>query len=618
MSITMKRVCAWMLTVVMLLSMMPTGVFAADLGEGQQDAYTQTQENSLETVVIPESSEETAGTTDTVDAEKPADEAGTPPADSTPAAGSEAPSDTMESYAPEKKSSEADVAHADAPAAQQEDVPAAQPEEIPEVEINREYTVDFYPDDGLTVRLVVPEKQNIHVVTYGNIDLSLVIDDERYEDDEFEPVRLRSLEDNAWTFEKGSYLLTFASLSEVADTVVLRFMDDETAEWFFAPMKETEEEKAPAAPAPARAGADGDFNSFLNGLLSGAGQTEEPDINVTNSVPAIDETVPEETDEEETFETFSTEEDINNDIDEDLILNSTSENTESVENSPIDNIDVTDETVPETAPTAEAGDAQLVNTEPEQKEEPRQENVVLPTPLNGPFFYTFNNNTATLSDILAANSIVLPCNMINCWVSDVESVSFAKAVQGDVLADCSFTANRAFDNVILTVVLADGQQFTVSLNNPAPVVTEPEAAAQPMLNASAPAEQTEEIVKDEADTDTVETVGETAEDQIKEVDETVTEEEIEEEIDKEEADAAEIEEPVELTVASTYELQTGSFSYTFKNSAPATLGEILNANGIALPANVGACWTGDMGKISMPAAPAFRSPSPSPTRMLLL
>ena len=425
MSITMKRLCAWMLTVVMLLSMMPTGVFAADLGEGQQDAYTQMQENSLETVVIPESSEETAGTTDTVDAEKPADEAGTPPADQTPAAGSEAPSDTMESYATEKKSSEADVAHADAPAAQQEDVPAAQPEEIPEVEINREYTVDFYPDDGLTVRLVVPEKQNIHVVTYGNIDLSLVIDDERYEDDEFEPVRLRSLEDNAWTFEKGSYLLTFASLSEVVDTVVLRFMDDEIAEGFFAPMKETEEEQAPAAPAPARAGADGDFNSFLNGLLSGAGQTEEPDINVTNSVPAIDETVPEETD---------------NDIDEDLILNSASENTDSVENSPIYNNEDIDETLPVTVPASDAGNAQAPNTEPEQKEEPRQENVVLPTPLNGPFFYTFNNNSATLSDILAANSIVLPCNMINCWVSDVESVSFAKAVQGDVLADCSFTA----------------------------------------------------------------------------------------------------------------------------------------------------------------------------------
>ncbi len=583
-----------MLTVVMLLSMMPTGVFAADLGEGQQNAYTQTQESSLETVVIPESSEETAGTTDTVDAEKPADEAGTPPADSTPAAGSEAPSDTMESYAPEKKSSEADVAHADAPAAQQEDVPEAQPEEIPEVEINREYTVDFYPDDGLTVRLVVPEKQNIHVVTYGNIDLSLVIDDERYEDDEFEPVRLRSLEDNAWTFEKGSYLLTFASLSEVVDTVVLRFMDDETAEWFFAPMKETEEEQAPAAPASARAGADGDFNSFLDGLLSGAGQTEEPDINVTNTVPSIDETVP-----EETFETFSTEEDVNNDIDEDLILNSASENTESVENSPIYNNEDIDETLPVTVPASDAGNAQAPNTEPEQKEEPRQENVVLPTPLNGPFFYTFNNNTATLSDILAANSIVLPCNMINCWVSDVESVSFAKAVQGDVLADCSFTANRAFDNVILTVVLADGQQFTVALSNPAPAVTEPETAAQPMLASAAPAGQTEEIVKDEADTETPETVKEATEDEPEEIDEVVTVEE-ESAAEPEDEPVAETEqEPVELTVASTYELQTGSFSYTFKNSAPATLGEILIANGIALPANVGACWTGDMGKLAI-------------------
>ena len=189
--------------------------------------------------------------------------------------------------------------------------------------------------------------------------------------------------------------------------------------------------------------------------------------------------------------------------------------------------------------------------------------------------------------------------MINCWVSDVESVSFAKAVQGDVLADCSFTANRAFDNVILTVVLADGQQFTVALSNPAPAVTEPETAAQPMLASAAPSEQTEEIVKDEADTETPETVKEATEDEPEEIDEVVTVEE-ESAAEPEDEPVAETEqEPVELTVASTYELQTGSFSYTFKNSAPATLGEILIANGIALPANVGACWTGDMGKLAI-------------------
>ena len=120
-----------------------------------------------------------------------------------------------------------------------------------------------------------------------------------------------------------------------------------------------------------------------------------------------------------------------------------------------------------------------------------------------------------------------------------------------------------------------------------------------MLASAAPSEQTEEIVKDEADTETHETVKEATEDEPEEIDEVVTVEE-ESAAEPEDEPVAETEqEPVELTVASTYELQTGSFSYTFKNSAPATLGEILIANGIALPANVGACWTGDMGKISI-------------------
>ena len=285
MGTNLKRFCAWMLTVVMLISMLPVNVFAADLdqyrealfqtyglnpedfpefagdaADTQQDEETPAQQQATESSGNGQT--EADAPEQPSDGEKATEDASDGKEDSSPAGAvsvddaisgdkKESTEDQKEDASEEKKEDASatenggdDSAHPSTDGTG--NVPAA--DEIPEVELDNFYDIDFVPDDGILVRFVVKEAKNVHIVTRGEIDIAFAADDELLEDDEFEPVRIQPMTDNCWHFEAGSYLLHFASLDNASGTVTLLLMSDEVAVQYFAEYNIIINEVIPMAP----------------------------------------------------------------------------------------------------------------------------------------------------------------------------------------------------------------------------------------------------------------------------------------------------------------------------------------------------------------------------------
>ena len=297
MSNSIKRICAWVLTIVMIAGVFPVSVFAAELDDTFQMDINEALVN---------------GSGGSESAQEPAEFSATEPVGGQPevkqeaeqqfsdteekqeAAGADYGSGTDVSPAAEESASDKPAAQpssgedepkktaANSQDAREKDglttAPASGANQAPKYEellINRQYEMTYVdPEEPIVFRMEIEKEQNIHFAAEG-MDLTMNIFNERTKESQLEePADLLDGEDNAWCFAADSYLFAFYSKAAVSGTVILRIMDDETAEGFFYP--EGTLSSAQAA---------GDFNSFLDKFFSNE-NNETVDLSDTD-FPAI-------------------------------------------------------------------------------------------------------------------------------------------------------------------------------------------------------------------------------------------------------------------------------------------------------------------------------------------
>ena len=303
MNTRIKRLCAWVLTIVMMAGMFPVSAFAGELGDffqmdlpeafmnalgswesaqeptlystaeqvGERPEVKQEAELQFSDTSDPEERQEAAGvdygsgTGETPSAEKAVSE---DPA-ARPSNGEDEQKKTVADFVftqsfngkEESEQLPAGNSHDARAEASLTPAPAFAAEQDPKYEellINRQYEMTYVePEEPIVFRMKVEKEQNIHFAAEG-MDLTMTVFNERTKGSKFEEaVDLLNGEDNAWFFEADSYLFELYSKAAVSGSVILRIMDDKTAEEFFYP------EGTPFAVQTA-----GDFNSFLDNFFS--------------------------------------------------------------------------------------------------------------------------------------------------------------------------------------------------------------------------------------------------------------------------------------------------------------------------------------------------------------
>ena len=436
------------------------------------------------------------------------------------------------------------------------------------------------PEEPIVFRMEIEKEQNIHFAAEG-MDLTMNIFNERTKESQLEePADLLDGEDNAWCFAADSYLFAFYSKAAVSGTVILRIMDDETAEEFFYPEG-----------TPSSAQSAGDFNSFLDNFFTNNEPEDNSHVDLSDTdFPAIPFT--------DTV-TVGTPSLIG--IDQDTPENA----SPAPDAEPVDILEAFIGSDSEVKLEPEAG-PETIETEEEtifEEQVPDLQPITGADLMTGYFSYVFANSApATLGEILAANNIELPNSMTACWTNEVSLVQITEngnIIQNGFAADKTITPLAAFDYATLNIAIAGIGPVTIVLSNPAAISVEP---------------ATEDTVTEE-----------NALQDSAEPGEPVTEEKTLQESAKSEEEAAEentllnsadantptdtFEGESESSAAGTEEKEpeftaapldgSVAFAYTFTDNASATLGEILAANRIELPNSMTACWANEVNLVQV-------------------
>ncbi|MBQ8076377.1 MAG: hypothetical protein IJ237_10425, partial [Oscillospiraceae bacterium] len=450
MSIKIKRVSAWILTLVMLMSMFPVSVFAEEQQEVTSNVITFDSIGAVaDAVVSAEGASETSA---------PAEEASGTPAsteESEPSSQEEAQQPSDETT-PEKEPSATEPGEAEKQMDASQALPAqnaseqtVEEPEYDEIVINQmiEYQAD--PEVKQTLRLILKEDTNLHLFIDG-MDLRIEAYNEYYKDEEFEPTDLLEHNDYILQMPAGSYLLSFQPVKWVYGNVALYFMDDDTAEAFYATLRRQREEAV--VPDYRAASHDaGDFNSYLDNLFTNESEQEEEIEKLEESdEPIVEEPKEELKEKTENSDTVAAEDDITpvandasadekQDVDTtvtDDVKENVQETTDATETVPqqdviptdepetIENIDTsateqkenTDTSVTEpkentdTSATEPKEDTDTSATEPKQdadnsntETEETADEPAGPADLsNGPFYYILKNEPVTLDEVFTA------------------------------------------------------------------------------------------------------------------------------------------------------------------------------------------------------------------------
>ena len=600
MSNSIKRICAWVLTIVMIAGVFPVSVFAAELDDTFQMDINEALVN---------------GSGGSESAQEPAEFSATEPVGGQPevkqeaeqqfsdteekqeAAGADYGSGTDVSPAAEESASDKPAAQpssgedepkktaANSQDAREKDglttAPASGANQAPKYEellINRQYEMTYVdPEEPIVFRMEIEKEQNIHFAAEG-MDLTMNIFNERTKESQLEePADLLDGEDNAWCFAADSYLFAFYSKAAVSGTVILRIMDDETAEGFFYP--EGTLSSAQAA---------GDFNSFLDKFFSNE-NNETVDLSDTD-FPAIPFT--------DTV-TVGTPSLIG--IDQDTPENA----SPAPDAEPVDILEAFIGSDSEVKLEPEAG-PETIETEEEtifEEQVPDLQPITGADLMTGYFSYVFANSApATLGEILAANNIELPNSMTACWTNEVSLVQITEngnIIQNGFAADKTITPLAAFNYATLNIAIAGIGPVTIVLSNPAAISVEP-ATEDTVTEENAlqdSAEPGEPVTEEKALQESAKSEEEAAEENtlLNSADANTPTDTFEGESESSAAGTEE-KEP-EFTAAPL----DGSvaFAYTFTDNASATLGEILAANRIELPNSMTACWANEVNLVQV-------------------
>ena len=595
MSNSIKRICAWVLTIVMIASMFPVSVFAEELDDM---AFNEALENGSGSWELAQAEYSAAGPVDgQPEVKLEAEQQFSDTEEKQEAAGADYDSGTDVSPAAEEAASEKPAAQSssgeDEPkktAANSQDArekdglttaPASGANQAPKYEellINRQYEMTYVdPEEPIVFRMEVEKEQNIHFAAEG-MDLTMNIFNERTKECQLEePADLLDGEDNAWCFAAGNYLFEFYSKAAVSGTVILRIMDDETAEEFFY-----------SEGTPSSAQSAGDFNSFLDKFFSNE-NNETVDLSDTDfpAIPFTDTVM------------VGTPSLIG--IDQDTPENA----SPAPDAEPVDILEAFIGSDSEVKLEPEAG-PETIETEEEtifEEQVPDLQPITGADLMTGYFSYVFANSApATLGEILAANNIELPNSMTACWTNEVSLVQITEngnIIQNGFAADKTITPLAAFDYATLNIAIAGIGPVTIVLSNPAAISVEP-ATEDTVTEENAlqdSAEPGEPVTEEKALQESAKSEEEAAEENtlLNSADANTPTDTFEGESESSAAGTEE-KEP-EFTAAPL----DGSvaFAYTFTDNASATLGEILAANRIELPNSMTACWANEVNLVQV-------------------
>ncbi len=603
MSNSIKRICAWVLTIVMIASMFPVSVFATELDDtfqmdinealvngsgGSESAQEPAEFSAAEPVggqpeVKQEAEQQFSDTEEKQEAAGADYDSGT---DVSPAA-EESASDKPAAQ-PSSGEDEPKKTAANSQDAREKDglttAPASGANQAPKYEellINRQYEMTYVdPEEPIVFRMEIEKEQNIHFAAEG-MDLTMNIFNERTKESQLEePADLLDGEDNAWCFAADSYLFAFYSKAAVSGTVILRIMDDETAEEFFYPEG-----------TPSSAQSAGDFNSFLDNFFTNNEPEDNSPVDLYDSdllATLVTDTV--------TAGTPSL-----TGIDQEMPENA----SPAPDAEPVDILEAFIGSDSEVKLEPEAG-PETIETEEEtifEEQVPDLQSITGADLMMGYFSYVFANSApATLGEILAANNIELPNSMTACWTNEVSLVQITEngnIIQNGFAADKTITPLAAFDYATLNIAIAGIGPVTIVLSNPAAISVEP-ATEDTVTEENAlqdSAEPGEPVTEEKALQESAKSEEEAAEENtlLNSADANTPTDTFEGESESSAAGTEE-KEP-EFTAAPL----DGSvaFAYTFTDNASATLGEILAANRIELPNSMTACWANEVNLVQV-------------------